>query len=279
MKKYALKYSGIIIITAFAIMALGSATHKPIAATNVNYNVNTMLHPEKDEKLEKAEKLAFLKNSKNPTIVLRVPNTVSSVVSENKNLQGSTNVYNAIEKELFRAGFVVRDRALFEQVLDKNYGKDISTGKVDYSKINELTETDLILELSGFEYIPYHQKQFNYSVTTGKKQKQKTTDYVLNCSNELTLYGIKMEFRLIKVKDNDLVGDYTYNYAPCSQENCYYVINVLNNPAAGVINSCTSITDPAQNRVLSSPADFIPNDKLQAFVKTSMQQLIHGILK
>ena len=278
MKKYPLKSSGIIIIAVFTLMAIASTPQKQIA-TNTNYNVNTMLHPEKDEKLEKAEKLAFLKNSKNPTIVLRVPNTVSSVVSDNKSMQGSTNIYNAIEKELFRAGFVVRDRALFEQVLDKNYGRDISTGKVDYSKINELTETDLILELSGFEYIPYHQKQFNYTITSGKKKKQKTTDYTLNCSNELTLYGLKMEFRLIKVKDNDLVGDYTFNYAPCSNENCYYVINVLNNPATGVINSCTSITDPAQNRVLVGPTDFIPNDKLQEFVKKSTQQLIHGIIK
>ena len=173
MKNNTIKYPGIIIIAVFSLMAVASATKKP-AASNTTYYVSAFVRPEADEKLEKADKLAFLKNNKNPTIVLRVPNSISSVVSENKSMQGSSNIYNAIEKELFKAGFAVRDRALFEQVLDKNYGKDISVGKVDYSKINELTETDLILELSGFEYVPIHQKQFNYTLTTGKKKKQKT---------------------------------------------------------------------------------------------------------
>ncbi len=278
MKNNTIKYPGIIIIAVFSLMAVASATKKP-AASNTTYYVSAFVRPEADEKLEKADKLAFLKNNKNPTIVLRVPNSISSVVSENKSMQGSSNIYNAIEKELFKAGFAVRDRALFEQVLDKNYGKDISVGKVDYSKINELTETDLILELSGFEYVPIHQKQFNYTLTTGKKKKQKTTDYTLTCNNELTLYCLKMEFRLIKVKDNDLVGDYTFNYSPCEKQYCYFNINVLNNPAAGVYNSCTSLTDPVQNRQLVNPSDFIPNDKLQEFVRRSTQQLIQGILK
>ncbi|GAB3884868.1 hypothetical protein GCM10028825_11390 [Spirosoma agri] len=107
---------------------------------------------------------------KSPRIVLRVPNTRKGVT----NTQGTANhqsdvinpviarqagngrasakvhyaesqydetaLYNAIEKQLFKEGFSVRDRGLFNQVLDANQS-------VAYSKISSLTDTDLILEL------------------------------------------------------------------------------------------------------------------------------------
>ncbi len=62
----------------------------------------------------------YLKNNRSPKIVLRVPNTndkatSNTVVSQNNNL-----LYDAIEKELLKEGFNVRDRGLFNEIMDKS---------------------------------------------------------------------------------------------------------------------------------------------------------------
>ena len=49
-------------------------------------------------------------------------------------------LFNAIEKELLRENFRVRDRGLFNELLSKSQTSD-------YSKIKELTNTDIILEV------------------------------------------------------------------------------------------------------------------------------------
>lgn len=74
----------------------------------------------------------------NPSIVLRVPGLASGATESQ--LSANNLIYNSIEKSLLRNGFVVRDRALFNEVFTKMLDSD-------YSKINETTTTDLILEL------------------------------------------------------------------------------------------------------------------------------------
>lgn len=55
----------------------------------------------------------FLANTKNPKIVLRVPYTSKEVTENDKN----TYLYNAIEHEFLKNGFIVRDRQLFNQII------------------------------------------------------------------------------------------------------------------------------------------------------------------
>ena len=86
----------------------------------------------------------FFKLNKSPNIVLRVPNSADKATS-NTNLNQDNNVlYNAIEKELLKHGYSVRDRGLFNEIINKS-------GTTDYSKIKDLTNTDLILEVINID--------------------------------------------------------------------------------------------------------------------------------
>jgi hypothetical protein len=77
---------------------------------------------------------------------------------------------------------------------------------LDYSKIGQLTMTDFILELVRFEKIPYYSK--TYTDQDGKVQ---------TASTSFTFWGAVAEFKLVSVKENDLVGSYLFNYTPCLQ--------------------------------------------------------------
>src|ERR1700743_3536821 len=82
----------------------------------------------------------YLKGNRSPKIVLRVPNSNDKATSNTKNTQNNDVLYNAIEKEFLREGFSVRDRGLFNEIIDKSQS-------TDYSKIGQETDTDLILEV------------------------------------------------------------------------------------------------------------------------------------
>src|SRR5437879_5590106 len=82
----------------------------------------------------------YLKNNKSPKIVLRVPNSNDKAASNTVISQDNNVLYNAIEKELLKEGFNVRDRGLFNEIMDKSKS-------ADYSKLGDETDTDLILEV------------------------------------------------------------------------------------------------------------------------------------
>src|ERR1700733_1662195 len=81
----------------------------------------------------------FFKSNSNPNIVLRVPNTNDKATSNTSISKNNDVLYNAIEKELLKENFSARDRGLFNELLSKSQTSD-------YSKIKELTNTDIILE-------------------------------------------------------------------------------------------------------------------------------------
>lgn len=66
----------------------------------------------------------YIKSNTTPSIVLKAPN------SEKKTTQSDPNsyIYNAIEKELLLAGFDVKDRGLFNEVISKSK-------EIDYNEI------------------------------------------------------------------------------------------------------------------------------------------------
>ncbi len=255
----------------FLVIAIASATHAPVAE---KYDGIFKYAPEKDEVVKNADKLKFLKEAKNPTIVLRVPHASRDVLDEDKNVKtnknqdgtnnlNDINVYNVIEKELLKGGFTVRDRALFDKVLgDKSVN--------DYSKIKELTETDLILELSSIQFVKYPMNSFAYN-TKGKKNAD--IEKTVGCSNYFSLYGLKLEFRVIKVKENDFIGSFTYNYTPCETVyGCRYSI--------GVNASDKSCTEPYtyQGNVSYSGVRLIPQSDVEKFVKIASQKLVAEIM-
>jgi hypothetical protein len=179
--------------------------------------------PKAPELYSKKSLAQILKNAPSPKIVLRVPvsNTNSAdgrqtaesplrIVTAGSQGESEAIIYNAIEKQLFRSGFTVRDRALFNEVLRKS-------GNIDYTTVNGLTDTDLILELVRLDtQVPYVTNKYY------QQNKKKEVERTLNDPNsKLTLYGGLVEFKVIHVRTNELLGTYLFNYTPCL-EGCPY---------------------------------------------------------
>lgn len=144
----------------------------------------------------------FFKANKTPNIVLRVPNNNDKATSNTSTSKDNNVLYNAIEKELLKEGFSVRDRGLFNELLSKSQMSD-------YSNIKELTNTDVILEVVNIN--PAVVYSTNKVTIVGKKKETEkigTVDY--------KTYGASVEYRLILVKNNEIAGTYKYNYQPCA---------------------------------------------------------------
>jgi len=140
----------------------------------------------------------YLKEHPNPSIVLKAP------YAENKSTQSDPNsyIYNVIEKELLIAGFDVKDRGLFNEVVGKSK-------EINYKEIKELTNTELLLEL------------VNVSTTieygTNKFYTKDGTEKVAN--QNFIKYGAVIEFKLTIIESNQFAGSYSFYLTPCSSEN------------------------------------------------------------
>ena len=104
-----------------------------IGCTPVRKLGTVTFQPNPPEIFTKSSLRTFLRQNDDPKIVLRVP-TQNMTTTEEERFSLSP-IYNAIEKELLKGGFNVRDRGLFNEILEKSQNKD-------YSSIQELTDTD-----------------------------------------------------------------------------------------------------------------------------------------
>jgi hypothetical protein len=191
----------------------------------------------------------FLQSNPNPKIVLRVPQSAKDATTEESFSQ--SNVYNAIEKELLKSGFNVRDRGLFNEILKK-------PTTTDYSKIRELTDTDLILELVNLRTdIEYNTNKY---VTSKKGKKRKLT------SGNITLYGASAEFKIILINSNEVAGSFEFNYAPCTQ-GCGYYINEKGN-----------VFKRSNGKISEIPSyEHVETDFLVEFMSESTRELIENL--
>lgn len=185
----------------------------------------------------------FLKDNKFPSIVLRVANT-----SEKATSQTTTNkdlLYNAIEKELLKEGFSVRDRGLFNEIINKAQTSD-------YSRIKDLTNTDLILEVVNIDPEVIYSTNKVTLITKGKeKEVIQNIDY--------KRYGASVEFKLILVRNNEIAGTYKYNYKPCP-------------------NGCELTTFQFTNKRLNEVAlkESVQVNLLEEFMQSSTRDLINS---
>ena len=157
-----------------------------------------------DENYANPNLKAFFKSTSNPNIVLRVPNTNDKATSNTSNSKNGDVLYNAIEKELLRENFSVRDRGLFNELLSKSQTSD-------YSKIKELTNTDIILEVVNIDASVIYTTN-KVTVISGKKETERigSIDYKDR--------GASVEFKVILVKNNEIAGTYKFNYKPLDRE-------------------------------------------------------------
>jgi len=212
-----------------------------------------------DELIATEKVKSFFKLNPHPSIVLRVPQSTSGVTQSDQN----SYIYNAIEKELVIAGFNLKDRGLFNQVLN-------SQASLDYSKIKDLTGTDLILELVKVDMkVPY-----NTNIAYMKNDKQ----VILKRINYMR-YGAIIEFKLILVKNNEYGGSFSFTYTPCSDknDNCYCKVPYK---YAGKFypdvkaNFCR--IDKRKNAIISA-YDFIPQDDFEKFVREGVKKVISSL--
>lgn len=140
----------------------------------------------------------YIAENPNPTIVVRAPNSSNSMTEIDQNGQ----LYNIIEKELLKGGFNIKDRALFNQVIENN-------ASLSYQDIYEITKTDLILELTNLDNGVRYNTNVIYDVNHQK---------VIYENYNIIRRGASIEFKIIYLRENQMLASYTFNYSPCTEE-------------------------------------------------------------
>jgi hypothetical protein len=143
----------------------------------------------------------YFKTNNSISIVLKVPNSADKATSNTVNTVDNSVLYNAVEKELLKEGFSVRDRGLFNELIEKSQSND-------YSKLRDLTNTDLILEIVNFDFgVIYTTNKITEISKNKEKEVIQPIDYKAS--------GLSVQFKLILVKTNEIAGTYNFNYKPC----------------------------------------------------------------
>jgi hypothetical protein len=134
-------------LAAFAACLLlsGCATTQSYNITRVNWP------PAPQDEIDVRASLTQLVHA-NPAlkVVLRVPNVSNNVTQSQTGQSGSADTslngaYDIIEKRLFKAGFVVRDRALLNNLMNEK-------GITSYKEIQSRVDTDLIIDVSSLKF-------------------------------------------------------------------------------------------------------------------------------
>ncbi|WP_288427461.1 hypothetical protein [uncultured Spirosoma sp.] len=206
-----------------------------------------------------------------PRIVLRVPDGYRSVTGDGLTTTADTPwpdvsqrtstirrnevpngllLYNTVEKQLVRDDFIVRDRSLFNDVLSKSTA-------TDYSKLHGLTNTDLILEWINLDL------QVGYNTNVCYKIKRNGREKTVLLSENFRRLGASLEFKLIAVRTNEVVGTYRFHYTPCTN-GCEYMYK------NGRLESAT-----AQPTI--GPYEAVDQNELDTFITDATRQLVKAM--
>jgi hypothetical protein len=203
--------------------------------------------PKNDEITTTPSLKEYLTTNPNPKIVLR---TISRVSTDNVTEKEKNNyLYNAIESELLKSGFVVRDRQLFDKIVTN------SDNNNNYENLKEKSDTDLIIELTHLDRSIVYQTNKYYD----NKGREKTSSVL----STKTFYGATIEFKVIMINTNEFAGIYKFNYVPC-------------------VNGCNyGPTKRPTRRELDEMKSFeaVEEDRLIEFVKKATNQLVSEMRK
>lgn len=164
---------------------------------------------EPKEIFQKQELTDYFKENAHLSIVLRMPKKMGKATNM---LMGTAKISlftDRLESELLKNGYNVRDRVLFNQIVDKAD----NAAAVDYSKIKELANTDLIFEVVNINLNEVFTTK-RYTAVSAKKTVEKTGKYTYRRRGEV------VEFRILLAKKNEIAGIYKFKYAPiCPEQN------------------------------------------------------------
>lgn len=187
---------------------------------------------------------SFLDKNKRPKVVLRVPDA-----SQNTTAQENVDyLYNSIENQLLASGFVVRDRQLFNQII----GND--NNNVDYEKIKEKSDTDLIIELTKLDPSIVYKTNTYYD----KKDREKTED-----EGTFEKYGASVEFKVVSISNNEYAGMYKFNYTPCT-DGC-----VISKSFKDLRKELKDLRNKEEE-----PYEGLEKDVLEEFIKDATKKLV-----
>ena len=158
----------------------------------------TVRFTSKQDDIVKTESLKnFLDKTKNPKVVLRVSDA-SYTVTEDENID---YLFNTIENQLLASGFIVRDRQLFNQIIEND------DNTIDYEVLKNKSDTDLIIELIKLD--PKVIYKTNKYFDKNNEQKVQTD------IEKYKWYGASVEFKVVLINSNEFAGVYKFNYTPC----------------------------------------------------------------
>ncbi len=194
----------------------------------------------------------FINDHPNPSIVLKATRV------ENKSTQSDPNnyIYNAIEKELLLAGFDVKDRGLYNEVVEKS-------SEISYADLKKLTNTELLLELVNISTnIEYGTNKF---YTKEGEEKISAKNFIQ--------YGASIVFKLTIIETNQFAGSYTFNFTPCSDKTtgCECEIAYKNYSPVLVYPHLSQCKDPKNN---SKGYEYVSKDVMEEFVRNGVKQMI-----
>jgi|SRR5690554_675240 len=216
-----------------SLIVTGCSTTKTLKFTPKNDDiVNT-------ESLKK-----FLTVNKNPKVVLRVSES-SMTVTEGEN---NDYIFNAIENQLLASGFIVRDRQLFNQII----GND--ENNIDYQKLREKSDTDLIIELVKlnpqilYETNKYYDKNNNERIENSFTYKK---------------FGASVEFKVVMISTNEFAGIYKFNYTPCVK-------------GCVISKSLNELQKERKQRLKEGTKGYegVEKDDLEIFIKDATEKLV-----
>ena len=187
----------------------------------------------------------FLEENKNPKVVLRVTEP-SMDVTEGENID---YLYNAIENQLLASGFIVRDRQLFNQIIQNN------DNNIDYQKLKVRSDTDLIIELTKIDSRIIYETNKYYD----KNNKVKV-------SKDFTYqqYGASVEFKVVMINSNEFSGIYKFNYTPCV-DGCIISKSIVQ----------LHHERRKKEREKAKAYEGVEKDELEEFMKDATQRLVH----
>jgi len=143
----------------------------------------------------------------NLKIVLRVPDAPKNITQETQ--KEVSRPYDRLERELSKAGFIVRDRELLERVISEVK----MTGYLDLARA---IDTDLILEILYFGPCDLSHKKY-YDLKTGCMLELSNPSLELKQPGVLTfpMHGGQIDCRVITVRDGTVSGMFTIYNLPC----------------------------------------------------------------
>jgi hypothetical protein len=189
----------------------------------------------------------FLKKEKSPKVVLRVPTTAVSATDQ----ENIDYLYNSIENQLLASGFIVRDRQLFNQII----GNENNT--MDYEKIKEKSDTDLIIELTKLDPSIIYETNTYYD-----KQERKHTEKMGTHER----YGASVEFKVVSIENNEYAGMYKFNYTPCT-EGC-----IISKSLKDIRKELKGTGFSNKREV--EPYEGVEKDVLEDFIKDATKKLV-----